>query len=228
MTDAHCHVTSGDPKIRELLIGRDFVGVHPWETLGDAANLDAQRCSEGVLRASLAANPTLGVGEIGLDRLKVREVPPLMREIFETQLKLAFEFKRPVVLHGAKCWGQVVQAVKQELRNQQPQPTTSTFLFHGFSRSDGLIPDIVQLGGFISVGPAILNDHAVNYRELAKKIPLENLLIETDRTKSPESACDQDAVSICDVLKKLAEIRGISADTLERITDENAVRFFAF
>lgn len=226
MTDAHCHVTSGDPTIRELLIGRDFVGVHPWETLVDAANLDAQRCSEGVLRASLAANPTLGVGEIGLDRLKVREVPPLMREIFETQLKLAFEFKRPVVLHGAKCWGQVVQAVKKF--RSTTSSTHSTFLFHGFSRSDGLIPDIVQLGGFISVGPAILNDHAINYRELVKKIPLENLLIETDRTKSPESACDQDAMSICDVLKKLAEIRGISAETLERITDENAARFFAF
>ena len=33
MTDAHCHVTGGDPSVREFLIGRDFIGVHPWETL---------------------------------------------------------------------------------------------------------------------------------------------------------------------------------------------------
>ena len=31
MTDAHCHVAGGDPSVREFLIGRDFVGVHPWE-----------------------------------------------------------------------------------------------------------------------------------------------------------------------------------------------------
>ena len=31
MTDAHCHVTGGDPSVREFLIGRDFIGVHPWE-----------------------------------------------------------------------------------------------------------------------------------------------------------------------------------------------------
>ena len=30
MTDAHCHVSCGDPSVRELLIGRDFIGVHPW------------------------------------------------------------------------------------------------------------------------------------------------------------------------------------------------------
>ena len=33
MTDAHCHVSCGDSSVRELLIGRDFFGVHPWETL---------------------------------------------------------------------------------------------------------------------------------------------------------------------------------------------------
>ena len=92
------------------------------------------------------------------------------------------------------------------------------FLFHGFSRSDGLIPDIVRLGGFISVGPAVLNDHAVNYRELVKKIPMDRLLVETDRT-------DGAGVSIYDVLARTAELRGISAAELERITDANADAF---
>lgn len=226
MTDAHCHVSCGDPSVRELLVGRDFFGVHPWETLGSETG---GRSETGVkivsqvpllsqvpplpmlssLRSVLLANPHAGVGEIGLDRLKCRDIPPLMREVFEAQLALAFELGRPVVLHGAKCWGQVVKAIRHP----------HSFLFHGFSRSDGLIPDIVKLGGFISVGPAVLNDHAVNYRELVKKIPMDRLLVETDRTGETGAA-------IGDVLAKTAELRGISAAELERITDENAERFF--
>jgi len=223
MTDAHCHVSCGDPNIRELLIGRDFFGVHPWETIEGIRNKEEGRSVESVvsyLKETLAANPKSGIGEIGLDRLKVRDIPPEMRELFEAQLKLALELKRPVVLHGAKCWGQVVEEVKRK-SDKGKSKDGQTFLFHGFSRSDGLIPDIVALNGFISVGPAVLNDHAVNYRELVKKIPLERLLVETDRTEANAAECP----TIAEVLAKTAELRGMSAAELEAITDNNADMF---
>ena len=215
MTDAHCHVSCGDPSVREFLIGRDFFGIHPWKTLCEEFKVESVK----TLRALLLAHPCAGVGEIGLDRLKVRDIPPQMREVFAAQLKLALELRRPVVLHGAKCWGQVVSAIRSIPKSPNP-PNPQPLLFHGFSRSDGLIPDIVKLDGFISVGPAVLNDHAVNYRELVKKIPLDRLLLETDRVAPP---CD--GPSIRDVLAKTAELRGVSAAELEKITDENAERF---
>ena len=241
--------------MRELLVGRDFFGVHPWETLGEF-EVESLKLKVGEeLRSKLLANPKAGVGEIGLDRLKVRDIPPLMREVFESQLALALELRRPVVLHGAKCWGQVVETIKNyELRimNQEGKSSSihnssfiihHSFLFHGFSRSDGLIPEIAELNGFISVGPAVLNDHAVNYRELVKKIPLDRLLVETDRTektimndelrimnngRKSSSIHNSSFIiqhSIYDVLNKTAEVIGISAAELERITDENADRF---
>ena len=238
MTDAHCHVSCGDSSVRELLVGRDFFGIHPWETLDDGTTgttgtTETRRAlvSDGSffaplideIRSKLLANPAAGVGEIGLDHLKSRDISPRMREVFETQLALALELGRPVVLHGAKCWGQVVTTVCRHLSHSPtpplPHSPTPSFLFHGFSRSDGLIPEIVKLGGFISVGPAVLNDHAVNYRELVKKIPLDRLLVETDRTSSSDSP------SISDVLAKTADILNLSAAELERITDENADRF---
>ena len=217
MTDVHCHVTGGEAEVREFLVGRDFIGVHPWE----ATNLTpddvrrktedlASRLASSVSRPSLAR---LGVGEIGLDRLKERTISPQMRELFEAQLALAAEFRRPVVLHGAKCWGQVVETVKRF--------AIPSFLFHGFSRSDGLLPDIVALNGFISVGPAVLNDHAVNYRALVKKIPLDRLLVETDRTPENVATCP----TVVQVAAKLAELRGLPLAELERLTDENANRF---
>ena len=239
MTDAHCHVSCGDPAVRELLIGRDFFGIHPWDavdgTSGTTGTSETSRASVpdipvvpdvsflASLRANLLDHPNAGVGEIGLDRLKSRDISPRMREIFEAQLALALELRRPVVLHGAKCWGQVVTTVCRHLSHSPtpplPHSPTPSFLFHGFSRSDGLIPDIAKLNGFISVGPAVLNDHAVNYRELVRKIPLDRLLVETDRTSSSDSP------SISDVLAKTADILNLSAVELERITDENADRF---
>ena len=220
MTDAHCHLPGNDESVRELLVGRDFLGIHPWETeaLGPE---DVRRRTEDLKArlASSAASPSptpLGIGEIGLDRLKTREIPALMREAFEVQLRLADDCRRPVVLHGAKCWGQVVEAVRRL------GPHVPAFLFHGFSRSDGLIPDVVALGGYISAGPAVLNDHAVNYRELVKKIPLERLLVETDRTPENAATCP----SVRDVAAKVAELRGLSADELEALVDRNAAAFF--
>ena len=254
MTDVHCHVTGGEPSVREFLIGRDFIGAHPWEardivpaapslrgavtyapseassaggamravgSLASAAQRGAAGTVRTALRDRLLSDPLLGVGEIGLDRLKEREISPRMREVFEVQLKLAIEFNRPVVLHGAKCWGQVVKTI-QTFQTSQAFQTSQTFLFHGFSRSDGLIPDIVALNGYISVGPAVLNGHAVNYRELVKKIPLERLLLETDRT--PENAAE--CPSVTEVAAAVAKLRGLSLSELETLTDRNAVRFF--
>ena len=214
MTDAHCHVSCGDSTVREFLIGRDFIGIHPWETLGNNRIIEYSNNRMSEFRRRLEVESGLGVGEIGLDRLREREISPRMREVFERQLKLAFEFNRPVVLHGAKCWGQVVKTI-------QTFQTFQTFLFHGFSRSDGLIPDIVALNGYISVGPAVLNDHAVNYRELVKKIPIERLLVETDRTEENAATCP----SVREVAAKVAELRGLPLAELESLTDANAERF---
>ena len=212
--------------MRELLVGRDFFGVHPWETLGEF-EVESLKLKVGEeLRLALLANPGAGVGEIGLDRLKVRDIPLLMREVFESQLALALELRRPVVLHGAKCWGQVVTTVCRHLSHSPtpplPHSPTPSFLFHGFSRSDGLIPEIVELNGFISVGPAVLNDHAVNYRELVKKIPLDRLLVETDAVVGARVPTRP---HIRDVLVKTADILNLPAAELEKTTDENADRF---
>jgi len=217
--DAHCHVAGkaersficarpdaaipADPSLAR------FYGYHPWE----AAQVDDAAIS--LLRTRLESDPEAGVGEIGLDRLRERDISDAMRRAFASQLQVAAEFGRPVVLHGAKCWGQVVAACRP-FAGRIP-----AFLFHGFSRSGGLLGDIAKLNGFVSVGPAVLNDHAVNYRELVKLIPESMLLAESDATG--ENAAELPPVS--EIVAKIAEIRGISAALLEELMGQNAARF---
>ena len=214
MTDAHCHVCRGE--------GRRFIcepagsvpgpgdvvvrGWHPWFLDG----FDSES-----LRAALAEDPSLGVGEIGLDRLKSRDITDRMRSAFEEQLAVAAEFGRPVVLHGAKCWGQVASACRPYAGR------IPAFLFHGFSRSGGLVPDNEAMNGFISIGPALLNDHAVNYRELAASVPERMLLVESDATAETASALP----SVSAIAARLAALRGVPTEEMESVLESNADRF---
>lgn len=223
MTDAHCHVARGasrhflcDPC--DGVAGPSdvrFAGTHPWQ---------AEAFDAAALRERLAEDPLLCVGEIGLDRLRSREIPPQMRAAFEAQLEIAAEFRRPVVLHGAKCWGEVVRTIENargKAEGGKCGARVPAFLFHGFSRSDGLLPAIFAMNGYVSIGPAILNDHAVNYRELARKIPQDRLLVESDCTA--EAAAETPPVEA--VAAKLAEVRCEPQAELFARLEENADRF---
>lgn len=209
MTDAHFHRNGFDAFMR--IGGREvpFFGLHPWQ---DAAAADL-----AALRARVAATPEAGVGEIGLDRLKSKTVSDAQRRLFASQLELAAEFRRPVALHGAKCWGEVVAACRP-FKGRIP-----AFLFHGFSRSAGLLPEIFSLNGYVSVGPALLNDHAVNYRELVRNLPPERTLLETDM----DYAADGDGAerTLRALHAALAALRGIDAATLSEQLASTATLF---
>ena len=207
MTNAHYHK---DGVTLLSLCGREysFLGVHPW--LADTAAADAMPA----LRAALGTDHSAGVGEIGLDRLRTKTVTPAQRRLFEAQLEIAAELRRPVVLHGAKCWGEVVRSLRPFAG------AIPAFLFHGFSRSGGLLPEIVGLNGFVSVGPAVLNDHAVNYRALVKTLPLDRLLVETDDDGA--EAEGRDGI-LAAVFAKTAELTGLTEAQL----DANATAFTA-
>ena len=200
MTDAHFHRAG---RTIASLNGKEYIfcGIHPWLAASVDLTVELAR-----FRTMLGTDPSLGVGEIGLDRLKDKNISPVQREVFAAQLELAAEMGRPVVLHGAKCWGEVVKAIRPYAGR------IPAFLFHGFSRSDGLLPDIVKVNGFIGVGKALLNDHAVNYRELAKKIPLDRLLIETDGEDLPDN---ERTALLAEILSKTAELTSVTESQID-------------
>ena len=211
MTDAHYH-RDGYPAFLRAP-GREvrFHGFHPWQA-------DMVTDSDiAAIRASLLAEPSAGVGEIGLDRLKSKTVTDAQRAIFAQQLAIAADLRRPVVLHGAKCWGEVVAACRPY------NGLIPAFLFHGFSRSAGLLPEIFALNGYVSVGPALLNDHAVNYRALVKELPSDRILIETDMDYAlPEADADE---TLLQIAAMLAALRGESAEALDANMASNARAF---
>ena len=205
MTNAHYHI-AGATMLSYRRREFRFHGVHPWNA--DAA---PSGCVEEIAR-KVAADPDAGVGEIGLDRLRFSRATPAQRDLFARQLEIAAEFRRPVVLHGAKCWGEVLRMV-EPFAGRVP-----SFLFHGFSRSGGLIPGIAAVHGFVSVGRAVLNDHAVNYRDLVKSLPQDRILVETDDDGVAPDVRDG---MLSAVFLKVSELTGIT----EAMLDANAAGF---
>ena len=214
MFDAHTHLEGasekcwlcaakeeewGEVAARESKNVRVFFGVHPWYAKGGVGER---------LEEILREHPNAGVGEIGLDRLREKTVSSIQRECFIEQLEVASAMRRVVQLHGAKCWGEVVMLSKR-YRDKIPG-----FVFHGFSRSEGLLGEIFAMNGYVSVGAAVLNDHAVNYREMVRHLPEERILLETDGSGA-------DLAEIC---RKAAALRNTDADAFAARIGENARR----
>ena len=83
---------------------------------------------------------------------------------------------------------------------------------------------VFRLNGFISIGPALLNDHAVNYRDLAKRIPDDRILVESDATA--ENAAEVPSAE--SVAEFLADLRGVPRADFFALLDANASRFVGF
>lgn len=221
MTDAHFHRNTYDTFLVHEGHEVVFLGIHPWECVEKADGLSERLQA---LRGRIAHDPHLGVGEVGLDRLKTKTVPDGQREIFEAQLAIAAEFHRPVVLHGAKCWGEVVKACRP-FADRIP-----AFLFHGFSRSAGLLPEIFAFNGFVSVGPALLNGHAVNYRDMVKELPLDRVLLETDKDWSVAPSEDSaesptQEVLLTSLAHTLSSLKKVPEGVVASALAANAARF---
>ena len=192
------------------------VGVHPHEVKGiDASTYDALR--------RLAREPkVVAIGEIGLDffyDLSPREVQ-LRR--FAEQLDLAEELDLPVIIHDRDAHAETLGLLRQ--RKGRLRGT-----LHCFSGDAAMARECIDLGFHLSVAGPVTYRKADQLREVAREIPPERLLIETDApylAPQPHRGKRNEPAYVLDTARRLAEIRGITAGELEHLTAANARRLF--
>lgn len=177
-------------------------GVHPWKA-------DQYRF-EAVLPYLEKANI---IGEIGLDSVWTEVPLATQLTIFEQQLIYAMERQKPVVLHTKGCEAEILSLIKKY---------PNRYLIHWYS-SMALQKAYIDFGCYFTIGIDLLRNNAV--KELAKKVPLDRLLIETDGLAAIEWALDRkvhvdDYVAILRChLQSLAELRNIESTILaEKMT----------
>lgn len=196
------------------------VGVHP----SDVADLNEDTFAW--LKEQTTYAKTVAVGEIGLDYYwdKEVDVQEKQRYWFGRQLQLAREASLPVIIHSRDAAADTLQVMRDN------HAETISGVIHCYSYSPELAQEFVRMGYYIGVGGVVTFKNAKKLVETVQTIPMERILLETDSpymAPEPHRGTRNDSRNIPYVIAKIAELKGITPQAVERITEENAYRLFA-
>ena len=185
--------------------------------------------------AALAVDPAVvAVGEIGLDYYYSAETAPAQRALFGQMLEFAAERKLPVVVHSryadddtVDLLGEFSTAWKKVFHGVENVPPPG--LLHCFTGDAAFAEELLALGFMVSFSGIVSFNNAGPLREVAKLVPEDRLLIETDcpyLTPKPFRGKVNEPAFVARVAEVLAEARGVDAAALAETTFANALRIF--
>lgn len=164
----------------------------------------------------------VAIGEIGLDYyydLSDREV---QRKVFIEQIKLARDLNLPIVIHSRDAIEDTYQILSKHAKDMK-------VLLHAFSESWEVCQRYLALGFKIALGGVVTFKNARKLLEVAKNIPLESLLIETDSpylTPTPFRGKRNQPAYTHYVAEKIAELKGVDVNEVRAYAYENTLEFF--
>src|SRR5262245_5620956 len=204
----------------ELAAAHDFiyavVGMHPH----DARLWDAEW--ERRLRVAASATRVIAWGEIGLDYHYNHSKPAAQREVFARQLDIAAELDLPVVIHTREADEDTLSILAQHLPPRRG-------IFHCFSGDLALAVAALQLGFLLSFAGNLTFKNADNLREVARSLPRDRLLIETDSpflTPVPFRGRRNEPMHVREVARQLGELLEMTTEEAGQLTSQNFRRFY--
>jgi TatD DNase family protein len=194
------------------------VGIHPHEAK------DVTEDAYGQLKdLARSEKKVVAIGEIGFDfyyNLSSREVQD---QVFRRQIQLARELHLSVVVHDRDAHWETIEVLRSEKAFEVQG------ILHCFSGDYQMAKDAIDMGFYISISGIVTFRNADSLREVIKKIPLENLLVETDcpyLAPIPMRGKRNEPAYVRYTAAKVAEIKGIEVEKLGEVTSENFLRGF--
>ena len=167
-------------------------------------------------------NKVYAIGECGLDYYWVNDNKEKQKWLFTEQIKLAIKYDLPLIIHCRDAVADVYEILKEYKGKLR-------FVMHCYSGSSEMAVEFVKLGGMISLGGPVTFKNAKAPKEVAKTVPLERLLIETDcpyLAPHPNRGKRNEPSYVRLVLNEIATLREIDSDELEEVLDQNSINFF--
>lgn len=192
------------------------VGIHPH---------NASQLNENVLDKlrKLSGNPkVVAIGEIGLDYYRKLSPRQPQKKAFEAQLFLAEELGLPVVIHDREAHADTLKMLSK-FRGK------INVVMHCFSGSKEMAKQCVKSNFYISLAGPVTFPNSHKLHEIAKRIDLNKLLLETDSPwLAPQKMRGRrnEPAFLPFTAKKIAELRGISVDELAEATTGNAKEIY--
>ena len=189
------------------------LGIHPEH----CAEMDEALLEE--IRKKLRDEKAVAVGEIGLDYYWPEPDREIQKHWFARQLQLAAEVDLPVVIHSREAAADTMRIMKENHAEKVGG------MVHCYSYSVELAREFVKMGFYIGIGGVLTFKNARKLVEVAREIPLERLLLETDcpyLAPVPYRGKRNCSLYLPHVVAKLAELKGITEEEVIRVTEHNA------
>lgn len=197
-----------------------MIGLHPEEVKADWRNQLAQM--KPMLDDS--SHPFIAIGEVGLDYYWSREFEAEQLQAFEEQVEWAAEYDLPLMIHCRKAQNEMVHILKRHEKE-----LVRGGVFHCFTGNEKEAEQLLQFDNFVLGIGGVLTFKKSHLPEVLAGIPIDRIVIETDSpymAPVPMRGKRNESAYVAFVLKRIAEIYGISEDEADRRTTTNALRIF--
>lgn len=193
------------------------LGIHPTEAQ-KAQDEDFDKITE------LASNKkVVAIGECGLDYYWDKTFIEEQKAVFLKQIEIAKTLKKALIVHDREAHKDAFDILTQNIKDEIP------VIMHCFSGSLEFAKECIKKGFYIALGGVVTFKNAKKVHEIAKEIPLEYLLLETDApylTPEPYRGKRNEPAYVKFVAEKIAQIREISIEEVAKLTTENSRKVF--
>ena len=189
------------------------VGVHPEEL--NSYNEEA----ENKIKELLKHKKIIAVGEIGLDYYWDKSQIEKQKEIFERQILIAKQAQKPILVHDREAHLDSFEILKKS------NAAEIGVVMHCFSGSTEFAQQCINEGFYIAIGGVVTFKNAKKVKEVAKTVPLDKLLLETDApymTPVPFRGKENQPAYVKFVAEEIAQLRGVSFEEIAEATTANA------
>ena len=217
------------------------VGIHPKDGRADVEKFDLLRCFETLKQIAGSFNRVVAIGECGLDYYLGSRGPSIrfrtsqglgtsdkdkefQTKLFEGQIKLAADLGLPLIIHCRNAWDDVFKLLTI---NHKLLPNRG--VFHSWTGDWEVAQKALGLGFYISFSGIVTFKNAREIQEVAKKAPLERILIETDSpylSPEPFRGRKNEPKNVKITAQFLAKIRGLPFAKIADVTTGNAEKLF--
>ena len=191
------------------------LGIHPMYV--NSAHSSDLSLLKALLSQHIATDKLVAIGEIGLDFFVTQQNREIQEYFFTEQLKIAREFNLPVVLHVRK-------AVDDVLKHLRRLPVRGG-IAHAFNGSAQQARAFIDLGFKLGFGGAMTYPRALKIRELAKSLPLESIVLETDAPDIPPEWVGTKGRNapgeLLKIAQVLADLRGVKVSQIIERTGQS-------
>lgn len=196
------------------------IGTHPHD-----ARLYDDVAEQKIKNLIKQSSGVIAWGEIGLDFHYDNSPRDMQREAFRRQLRAARELSLPVIVHTREAEDDTIEILRSEWAG-----SGLSGIMHCFGGSLRLAEQCMELGFLVSFSGIVTFKKADELRAVAKEIPPEQLLIETDcpfLAPIPYRGKRNEPAYVLEVARCLADLRGVSLDEMAQITSVNFARLFS-